>query len=406
MRYHHPYFYGGPGMNDYTNSKIKLPLPARLSRRRMLASMAGFAGAALVAGCDLPGQSSSQGTATPARPTTAPTQVASPDVTGEAVVPPGSTLLVYRGQAAPLHDVAWSPDGTHIASACGSLTISPPKEDKSVHVWDASTGKTSLVYKNPFSGVTTIGWSPDSKYIASLQRTTTTVWDAQSGRERTAFTPDTNDSWVTSLAWSPDGRRIAIAGYLDVQIWDAAIGKKLLTYPATLPPNQSQQSVAVAWSPDGRRIASAAAKTGHSIQVWDASNAQPLYYFPGGYPTAIAWSPDGNYLAVQDIQALVTVWEATPNGNMVFTHRATPPIDLQVVADFARPHAIAWSSDSAHLAFAGYDRPVQVWNVLKNLQVLTYEEHTGIVWAVTWSPDGMRVASASLDEMVRVWQAI
>ncbi len=390
-------------MNGYTNTPQKFPLLPRLSRRRMLAGIAGFAGAALVAGCDQPGQTSLQGTATP---TASTTRMASPAVTGEAVVPPGGTLLVYREQVSPLHDVAWSPDGKNIASACGSLTISPPKEDKSVHVWNPTTGKTSLVYKNPFSGVTTIDWSPDSKYIASLQRTTTTVWDAQSGRERTAFTPDTSDSWVTDLAWSPDGKRIAISGYLDVQVWDAAIGKRLLAFPSSLPPNSSQQSVAVAWSPDGKRIATAAAKTGHSIQVWDSSNAQPLYYFPGGYPTAIAWSPDGNYLAVQDIQALVTVWEAAPNGNKVFTHRATSPIDPQTVFDTARPHAIAWSSDSTHLAFAGYARPVQVWNVLKNQQVLTYEEHSDTVWALAWSPDGLRIASASLDETVRVWQAI
>ncbi len=300
----------------------------------------------------------------------------------------------------------WSPDGRFIASASGSLTIGPPNEDKSVHVWDASTGKTSLVYKNPFSGVSMLGWSPDSHCIASLQRTTVTVWEAQTGRERTAFTPDTSDSWVTALAWSPDGKCIAIAGYLDVQIWDAARGQKQLAYPATLPPNQSQQSIAVAWSPDGTRVASAAAKSGHSVQVWNASNGQPLYYFPGSYLIAVAWSPDGKYLALQDLQAKVTVWEASPNGKMLFTHQTRPPIEMQVVTDFARPHALAWSSDSAHLAFAGYDRQVQVWNVLINQQVLTYEEHSDTVWAVTWSPDGLRVASASLDETVRVWQAI
>ena len=114
-------------MNGYTNKLRESPLPPRLSRRRLLAGIAGFAGAALVAGCDVQGQTSSQGTATP---TVSATRMASPAVTGEAVVPPGGTLLVYREQVSPLHDVAWSPEGNSIASACGSLTISPPKEDK------------------------------------------------------------------------------------------------------------------------------------------------------------------------------------------------------------------------------------------------------------------------------------
>src|SRR6266487_3358382 len=74
---------------------------------------------------------------------------------------PGTVLTIYHGHTERVSAVAWSPDTTRIAS--GSW-------DKTVQVWDASTGNTLFTYHNHTGRVETVAWSPDGKSIASGSR--------------------------------------------------------------------------------------------------------------------------------------------------------------------------------------------------------------------------------------------
>src|SRR5439155_27166914 len=73
-------------------------------------------------------------------------------------IPVGTTLLIYRGHSDTTNGVAWSTDNKRIASA---------SNDKTVQVWDASTGELFRVYHGHRDLVTQVSWSPDGKYIAS-----------------------------------------------------------------------------------------------------------------------------------------------------------------------------------------------------------------------------------------------
>ena len=50
----------------------------------------------------------------------------------DIIRPLGTMLYTYHGHLNAISDLAWSPDGTRIASA---------SYDKTVQVWDATTGK-------------------------------------------------------------------------------------------------------------------------------------------------------------------------------------------------------------------------------------------------------------------------
>lgn len=64
--------------------------------------------------------------------------------------------------------VAWSPDGTRIASG---------HDDKTVRIWDAASGHTLLEYTGHSDAVFKVAWSPDGTQIASASGDgTVQVW--------------------------------------------------------------------------------------------------------------------------------------------------------------------------------------------------------------------------------------
>src|SRR5258708_3388337 len=69
-----------------------------------------------------------------------------------------ATVTAYHGHTSMVFAVAWSPDGTRIASG---------GNDSTVQVWDARTGQRLVTYPGHLGTVYTLAWSPDGTPIAS-----------------------------------------------------------------------------------------------------------------------------------------------------------------------------------------------------------------------------------------------
>jgi eukaryotic-like serine/threonine-protein kinase len=175
--------------------------------------------------------------------------------------PAEPTIDIFPGLPGTISPMAWSPDGTRLASA--------GNDDGSVQIWKATTGGQIVTYRGHQKIVYSVAWSPDGQRVVSgANDATAQVWEAATG-ERLLTYPE-HQAGVLAVAWSPDGKHIVSGGGDGkAHVWNAATGETLLAYSGHLPEavaNYDPVAVfAVAWSPDGLRIASAGSR---SVQVW------------------------------------------------------------------------------------------------------------------------------------------
>ncbi len=296
---------------------------------------------------------------------------------------PGTIICTYRGHAHRVHAAAWSPDGWHIAS--GSW-------DKTVQIWEATTGKLAFSLEGHTDHVRAVAWSPDGRRLASAgDDGTVRVWDA-APRGR-MLTYRSRAPMVHSLTWSPDGKWIASDSAQMVEVWDSFTGGLRLTYRS-----HAYGVHAVAWSPDGQYVASAS--NDQTVQLWDAIDGHTIFTYRGHADDvlAVAWSPDGQYLASGSRDHTVQVWGGVAIGTICTYHGHASSV-----------HALSWSPDGRRLASAGGDGTVHVWDTATGGNVFIYRGHASTsanrANAVAWSPEGKRLVSASDDGTVQVWYA-
>lgn len=161
-----------------------------------------------------------------------------------------------------VNSVAFSPDGTLLASA---------SDDRTVRIWKVEDGTCLRVLKHPRAiveqeqKVHSVAFSPDGKLIASgSEDGRVRLWRVQDGTITRIFRAAERNS-IMCVCFSPDSKMIAFGGTdHTVRIKDLSDGTRFCL--------ECDNSVnAIAFSDDGRRLA-AGFRNQATVQLWDAQD--------------------------------------------------------------------------------------------------------------------------------------
>jgi WD40 repeat protein/serine/threonine protein kinase len=353
----------------------------------------------------------------------------------------GREVALCRAEAAPPHrdrnhHVAYSPDGSRIASSAGwdvNQVASGAKEGAGTsRLWDVSTSKEIAVLANGQEGLRPVAFSPDGRRVAVGSGNLVHLCDAVTGRRLAVLGPHAES--VTSPAYSPDGKRLASVAGHDIYLWDGESGNAVAVLRG-----HSAKVIAVRFSPDGSRLATGSEYPDNTARLWDAATGQLLFVLAGhkNEINGIAFSPNGKRVATASKDQTARLWDVrtgelvavlsghtgvvtyvlfSPDGTRIITASEDATLRLwdartgELIA-VLRGHSDAFNAppvftpDGSRLVSGSEDGTVRVWDMILVEHNGILRGHTSYVYDVAFSPDGEQVASAAWDGTARLWDA-
>jgi len=370
----------------------------------------------------------------------------------------GRELGTLEGHTDRISDLAYSPDGSQIASIDIHGGVRLWRENREIATFrEAISGRFDFL----------LDFSPNGRQFIVVDFGRIEIWDIATAQLVSEWE---TESYVTTLALHPDGTQLAVGTEKgEIEFWSLQTGERtgvidgrdaeIIGADLAADPSHAEAKVdSLAFSPDGTTLV-----IGFSdavIAVWDTTSrmlsrywvtkTRPDKEFKGwgqiggtnyevrGWSPLLALSPDRHtVVALADRYANVGRWEAetgrllgrlegygyqnmlgpspqiigfsadgrrlaTLGGPVRVWDTATTTIIAEMQYDNGN-RATAFSPNGRYVAINHTDRRITVWDV-DTATVKHVLPGAGWNWAVTFSPDSRLVAAVTYSFMVRVWE--
>jgi WD40 repeat protein/serine/threonine protein kinase len=279
---------------------------------------------------------------------------------------------------APALSVAFSPDGTLLASGGG---------DTKVRLWNPATGEQIGAPLDGHSAyVYWVEFSPDGRLLATTGfDARVLLWDVATRRPGPPLLG--HHGGILSVVFSPDGKTL-ISGGMDhtIRFWSLSAWRQI----AMLRGHRGEVR-ALSLSPDRQSLVSSS--NDNTVKVWDAVLRPEHEVLPQhtGWVQTAALAPDGKTLASSDFHTLtVKLWDV-----------ASRRLITNFLGDTGVAKGLAFSPDARVLASGGEDRTVRLWHV-KDLKLMATHPCEFSIESVAFSSDGRIVGAAG--DGLRFWR--
>jgi serine/threonine protein kinase/WD40 repeat protein len=279
--------------------------------------------------------------------------------------------------------VAFSPDGRLIASC---------SKDRTLRLWDATTGALVRNCGEHLTAVEALAFSPDGGLLASGEvGGMVTLWDVATG-SRLAFTepdPRLPPGQVWRLQFSSDGESVVAGGLQGVAAWPlerdgekSRFGRRLAIVTGALVYD-------LAVHPDGHEIAYLDGKGNlYACAVAKAAKPRLLPVTARVQLRSLNFDHEGSRLTHVTKDGKLGIWDWRAG-----TSLSSGPGAYHIALD---PSG-RWAATSTAA------QCVSICDVAEGREVLTLPSEAADVWSLAWSPDSTRVAVGVSDGNVVVW---
>jgi len=309
-----------------------------------------------------------------------------PDKPGDKAADP----TVLPGASGPQKALAVSPRNDAIAAA---------GDDGKVRVWDAE-GKPLRTIDAHAAPVLDLAFSPDGKtLLTGSADKTARLFDVKTGTLKQTLSGHLGP--VNSVAFQPGGAQVVTAGAEGgVKVWDAATGRGVIAFGHTAPNNGPIQPVLKVLVTAGGLIVSASADKTLKGWTFEGSWSEQRPLGPHTFRVlALDFNPDGTLLAAgggdPSRSGEIKVWEVG-KGMLV---RTMDGLHSDTV------FGLRFSPDGTKLASGGADKFLKVSRVADGKELRAFEGHTSHVLAVDWKADGKQIITGGADNVLKLWDA-
>jgi hypothetical protein len=351
------------------------------------------------------------GQAGPSAP--APPPVPARDVT---TAPSSAYPLLWEraNHTAWVHSLAFSPDGTVLASGAGdgtvclyrsadsalllrlrqqegrshSLAFSPNNQllatataDHVIRLWRLADGAAVGMLHGHIAPVTSLAFSPDGRLLATTAADETVcVWELAQGTCLLAL-----NWWAApkcGIAFSPDGTLLA-AG---VGAWDPSIVMRITAESPTLTIWDVNMLIRKAQ----RRI------PGEKVYPWHSRDALRYQWNAATGVEQIIFSPNGSTLAVVGGAGKIELRSLGPGPQQLYWPGQADGTELDAASIAFGSRGIA--------AVGGSRGLIQLWQLRDGRAAGQFQAPPTPIWSLAFSPDGRHLAAGGDDGRVRLWR--
>ncbi|MDZ8090476.1 MAG: ribosome assembly protein 4 [Nostoc sp. DedQUE05] len=283
-----------------------------------------------------------------------------------------------EGHSSAVNSIAYSPNGQQLASA---------SDDKTIKIWDVSSGKLLKSLTGHSDVVNSIAYNPNKQQLASASADKTIkIWDVSSGKLLKTLTG--HSDVVNSIAYSPNGQQLASASRdKTIKIWDVSSGQLLKTLTG-----HSKEVISIAYNPNKQQLASASADK--TIKIWDVSSGKLLKSLTGhsDVVNSIAYNPNKQQLASASADKTIKIWDVS-SGKLL----------KSLTGHISGVFGVDYSRNGKQLASASGDNTIKIWDINSGKPTKTLTGHSGLVYSVAYSPNKQQLVSASWDKTIKIW---